>query len=221
MEKISYTHLLLLIGFIAVVFFLAAKYVDHSLAAVQSALDEKITTERQALMIAAEALYRSRNDETIRPYVRDCSTAHRNEFDGYLNRLHQLPKTELDRVELLFEACASFFADQKAALLANFSRDYHSYLTTVALYEAIDERDPLVIEQEDWELFLQFQEQLTQLLSEQVTIQQEIIVLLQSGASVGDDTVRSQMEQAQEVAQSATVISRQIDSVYTRLKKGS
>ncbi|MEL6803293.1 MAG: hypothetical protein AAFO91_05825 [Bacteroidota bacterium] len=193
-------------------------YVHNSQSTTRTVLQEQLSAQEELLRDIADITYTNREDKSIASYVRDCSSAARAEFDSKLDRLTQLSATELERAELLFEACASYFADKKSAGVARLEAAYAAYHTTIDVYSVIDQRTHSRLQTEDWELFIAFQGQLAELLHQQVPLQKDIIQLLRDGVVPSDPAIRAKVESAQEISESATVISRQTDAVYNRIK---
>lgn len=212
-------NIFIVTGIGALIGFAAMQYVVSSNKDAKALLEANLAKQQEKLEEIANITFTNKRDEAIATYVKDCPTASRAEFDSYLDRLTVLSKAELERTELLFEACASFFADKKQASVLQLVEEYEEYKMLVDVASVFDVRAESKYEVEDWQLFIAFQKQLAELLKSQLPIQRDIITLLQDGVSANDPAIQKKTAEAQDIAQSATVITRQVDSVYSRLNK--
>ncbi|MEZ4200076.1 MAG: hypothetical protein R3B69_00500 [Candidatus Paceibacterota bacterium] len=213
------TPVISIVALIVFCLVLSYGYVRYTQAATRATLEAHIGEVELTLRETAENLKNNTEDELVATYVTDCSNRTRTQFDMHLDTLASLSTAELEQTELLFEACADYFAHKKRAEVEKLRMELRSYEHLVDTYDVIAPTANRVWQLEDWHLFLSFQEQLAALLEAQVPIQQEIIILLKSGVPEGDPAIKSQVEAAQEITQTATVTTRQMSSVYTRLSQ--
>lgn len=207
--------------FISLVFFLAHSYVKSSQADIRTTLESNLSETHEKLTDSASLIYKNKSNDEVKSFVKDCNQKTRSKFDNYLNKLNNLTPAQLSEAELMLAACGSFFADQKLAMVSVLKSDFESYQKVLGLYEHIDQSDSRLAEKADWLLFIELQDQQANLLKKQVTIQEEIINLLKQGELPGSESVQGRVSEANEISESASVLVRQLDSVYGRLVKGS
>lgn len=217
----NYKILLAFIVFFTIVFFLAHSYVRNSQAEITLTLETQLAQSISELENTAQLVYKNKVNESVGQIVRDCKRKTRSRFDNYLNQLNTLNQEQLGEAELLLMACGSFFADQKLAMVEELKNDFSSYQQITALYKVVNKTGDHVASEADWLLFINLQEQQAQLLKNQVPLQADVISLLKAGESPSSEEVRAKMSEATEISESASVLIRQIDSVYARLVKDS
>ncbi|MCB9811893.1 hypothetical protein H6783_03190 [Candidatus Nomurabacteria bacterium] len=210
-------YLTVALAFVALVVLIAGYIIKHSQETSAHELQLKIDVTAAELQEKTRLLVKNQATESIDSYVKDCSSASRNTFDHSLDTLASLDHGELVTLNLLFDACASYFADRKAAMYESTVMTYETYRTLVTLHESFVTLDPAPTTLEDWDLLLSLEKQKVALLQAQVPLQRGVIELLLSGAQPTDESVRALMSQAQEISQSAAVLTRQIESISAKL----
>ena len=214
-NQLTYIVAALLFG--ALVFYAASHYVAKKQTEVRQALTEAVDHQMVVLQEVAALTNGNGSNDVVKQYVRDCNAQLRTEFDTTLNTLGTLTSTELKATDALFAACASFFANQKTAMVAQLESEYKTLKGLTDILGVIDSRTSVLLLEEDWELFISMERQRADLLRERVSLQREIIDALKEGAAPQDSSIREKMTKAQEVTETGTVLGKQIDVVYARI----
>lgn len=196
---------------------LASLFVSYKQSELTLRLQVNIVEQEKTLIAISETTDRNGADAVAESIIRDCSPENRNRFETLLNNLGSLSAPELVEVESLFDACASFFSERKAIMVARLEREYEIYVDYVDLYKIVDNSEanklyPL----EDWAEIVALEKQRRDLLTEQVSIQGSIINSLQSG-DVDQNEFEASLVRASQISQEAATLNRSIDEVRQRL----
>ena len=221
LHMLSTRNILVVIIFLLVIVGSVHYYIQTTFSNIQNELDTQIAETKSSLVSVAEDVYRSRANDAISPYVKDCTPQMRAKFDRALDTLNQLSEQELADTEVLFEACASYFADTKTATVHLLEQVYSQYSALGNIYAELDNDPEAIRLAEDWQLFISLENDLAKLLQAQLPLQKSIISKLREGISPSDTEIRETMKDAQELSESASVLNRQIDAVYKRLNESS
>lgn len=214
--KISKPYLTACI-FGAIVFLGASYYVTQLKEEVALIMQVRIAEQEQTLAAIAEITDQNGADSVAADIIRDCPADSRIRFESLLNRLGSLSGAELVEIESLFDACASFFSERKAIMVARMEREFEVYRDYVDLYTKLDVRTvPTQYQVSDWEKLTQLEKRRGDLLREQVAIQATIIAALQEGLSITSD-LEKELVRAQQITQEAGALNQQIDTVRQEL----
>lgn len=171
--------------------------------------------EAQQAMV--HSMYGTR-DGVVDGYVSDCSPALRGHFDRNLDSLNALSWTELQETSQLFEACASYYADLRAALHERLVAESDKLLALLEISNLLTPQRDTTPFRADLEEFVRLDSERSTLLARQLPIQRDIIDLLMDGYTPNSDNIRLEMEEARSIAESGTVVARQIEAVFLRLQ---
>ena len=193
-------------------------YIDTQNAEMHQILSDTYSEQYSALLVTADHVFTNTADSGVNTYVGDCPGPIRNQFDAKLDSLGNLSVEELSDTALLFEACASYFADRKSAMVDKLLLQYKTTKEVHGVLSVIDGSKRSELDTEKWEAFIGFEQQRAELLRAQLPIQEQIIALLKSGLSQGADEIQENVAKAQEIAETAVVVTKQTSSVYNELK---
>lgn len=191
----------------------SAWYVDNSREHVEREIVNRISTTKAHIIELAEITDRNGADELTERIITDCPR--RTEFETLLNALSTSNKRELLSVQQLFESCGSFFAERKAFMVAELSREYTLLLSDLELLSILRDLTPQELALKEWNSLIELETERSSFLSEQTSIQAEIIKLLIEGGNT--TRIQELVRQAQDVSQSLTVTDTQIDLLRGKL----
>lgn len=211
------THLIVSINLFIIALLVTgtAWYVHSATRAVSDELALRINAQTDRIAELAVATARNGADEAIASAVEDCSR--RDEFDTLLGKLGSLSYKELIEVQQLFESCGSFYAERKALMVSRMERELEVLEEYVALRTQIDERASEDARSTAWKELVAKEIERSILLKDQVVIQGNIIALLMKGSGPGSREVRSELEEAQQIMESLSVIGRQVEGFHDTL----
>lgn len=188
---------------------IASIYIEQSQAETALKLEVAIAEQSQTLSTLAELTAQNRADSIAEEIIRDCSPDSRARYESLLNRLAQLNPSELREADQLFDACAGFFAERKAVMVARLQREFEIYQSYIELYSELEPDNVHSYPVEEWSSLVELERERGALLSEQVAIQGNIISELQQPAR-DTDTIESLLVRAQQVADRAAELNRSI-----------
>jgi hypothetical protein len=159
-------------------------------------------------------------DEAVANIISDC--ARRSEFDTLLTSLATLSRPQLLMLQNMYESCGAYYPTQKAIMVLRLEElyRYYSELSTVqsTLIANDAESEARVVE---WGELVALEKTRSELLHEQNALQQSIINELIQGSRPGDATVRSSIDEAQNIAELLSVYDTRIDNLRNGLSEGS
>lgn len=211
-------NLIVALAAAAFVLLLAALYVQQSQRELSLMVQVRIAEQAQTLASISELTHQNRADELAESIIRNCSSESRTEYEDLLNRLSTLNAVELQELEQLFDACASFFAERKAIMVARLEREFEVYSEYIALLSTL--KSPNIIiddELENWRSLVELEKERSALMTEQVNVQSSIISALKT-ANINDDTVQALLVRAQQINQRVTTINSKIQTVRDSLQ---
>ncbi|MAZ30310.1 hypothetical protein CL655_03440 [bacterium] len=193
-------HIVITLGVgLALCFAFASLYIEQSQRTTVLTLERAIAKQEQRLTTLAELTAQNRADAVAEVIIRDCSPDSRRQFEQLLNNLANLTATELDDISRLFDACGGFFAERKAVIVARLEREFEVYNEYVSLLTALEPAAVSEYPVLTWQSLVDFERERGDLLSEQVDIQGEIIVILQTGVP-DPDVLEAKLVRAQQVS---------------------
>jgi hypothetical protein len=196
---------------IAVALIATAGFVHYTQQSLERTLRENTHTVLDRMNVLADIIDRNGADDTVASIVKDC--AEREEYESLLVKLGNLNKRDLIRIQTLSENCGSFYAERKALMVDRLKREYEELLRHNAALQSLAV-DPIAAETlETWSELIISEEKRSQLLADQVTIQDEIIRELVTGSYVNSKEVLALVRDGQDVAGLLTVIDHQIDEL--------
>lgn len=181
------------------------------------ALDVNIATHREALGRLAQITDRNGADDVVGHVITDC--ARRDEFDVLLVKLGTLSKPDLLRVQNMFESCGSFYPTQKALMVARLSEEYAEYSELWDLKRTfITSKDVEADDRQLWSEIVKLEQSRSELITEQATLQKQIINALVQGLPTTSPDIRTLVSKAQEDADLISVYDKRIDELRATLK---
>ncbi len=200
--------------FMAVTLLAASYYIKEKQEDYRSMVMVKLAEQETEMVRFAELIDRESADATVNKVVKDCEPADRERFDTLLGNLSQLAATELREVDTLFPACGSYFADRQAILAARLTREvemYVEYIELLGLTSADTEEyeKKLVL----WQKIDTEEAKRSELVTQLVDIQAEIIDLLVAGESINSDAINAKLQEAQTTKETLSLLGTQTDSL--------
>jgi len=194
-------------------------FVTERLSDITTTLDTEIAAQEDRLMEYAEALYRNTSLPGEEDVVSDCRLKHRNRFDSYLIRLENLPRADFPELQILFDACADYFAERKAVTLRNFEIELDKLRTLLLLRDQLSLTGGTAEKRIDaWTVLDELENKRYNILREQVSLQAEIINLLEEGASPSNEAVRQKMRRANEIKETGSVLVHEVNTARSALR---
>ncbi len=191
----------------------SAWYVDNSREHIEREVMNRISTTENHIIELATITDRNGADALTERIITDCPR--RAEFETLLNALNTANKRELLSAQQLFESCGSFFAERKAFMVAELSREYTLLVSDLELLRMLRDLTPQELALKDWNALIALETERSSFLTEQTTIQAEIIKLLIEGGNT--TRIQELVRQAQDVSQSLTITDTQIDLLRGKL----
>lgn len=173
--------------------------------------------ENQLKTVEDLAVVTDRNgaDEVIAAIVSDC--ANRSKFESMLRKLASLNYQELLTVQQLFESCGSFYAERKAIMVSKLDREVEVLNEHITLLTTLEQDNDYNSVGTIWSELVELEHERSTFLSEQVTIQRNIIRQLIQGANILSKDISDQISRAQNVAEQLTVLDNRIDKLRAEL----
>ena len=203
----------------ALVFFIVSFVVDQRLSELQ--LETKLLISEQETLLAtiAETTARNGADEITERIIRDCSNAERTQFDQLLGGLNNgLNRTQLVELERLFGRCGNFFAERKSVMVARLNREIEIYETFVNQLNNLTNADNLEEYQvAEWRELSELETKQSELFSQLVAVQDEIITLLLKGNSPASEEVAAVLGEASQIQETLIVTEAQATNIRSTL----
>jgi hypothetical protein len=179
-----------------------------------SATRIKIAEQETTLASLSELIGRDGADSVVSDIIQDCSPQNRERFDLLLGRLSTLQGQELREVEQLFNACANFYPERKAVMVARFEREYEVYMDLIDILTRVDNDAPyLTYQTTQWEQLVRLEKERSDLSTRLVDVQGTIIRALIEGTAVSSEQMQQLLGQGQEIKDSLVFTSMQIDEL--------
>ncbi len=191
----------------------SAWYLDMQGDTLENALTLHIEATRERISYLAELTDRNGADALTERIITDCPR--RSEFEALLSRLGTLSPKELLTTQQLFESCGPFYAERKAIMVAQLTREYEALTVDLQYLEALRDLSHDESELSLWAELLKHEEERSAFLFEQTELQSDILTLLINGGSPKE--VQDKAAQARNVAESLTVTDARIDSLRASL----
>lgn len=195
-------------------FFLVSLYVHVQESEYVSLVELRIAKQEAVLIAIAEVTDRDGADAVVSSVLKDCSTEDRQQFDQMLGSLAMLKGAELVKVNQLFSACGNFYAERKAMMVARFVREFEVYQDYVELRTLVDSRTlTITYPVESWLELVGLEQRRSDLFSELVQIQGEIITTLLDNVSIDSERMQKSVVRAQEVKDTISYTGAKIDTL--------
>lgn len=205
--------LIVLLLFVAFVFFIASWYVHDEKKSYVLHTQLKISEQETKLAALAEITDRNGADAVVEEIIKDCSFENRNRFDLLLSKLSELNRIELAEIEQLFNACGNFYAERKAVMVARLEREFEVYLDFVEIFSRIDGKaDVYATNTEGWKKLVDMEKEQSVLSSKLVDIQGQIINELLQNTSIASEKMQLLLVEGQQVRERSTQLSQSIDA---------
>lgn len=210
--------LALLLGIVLVIF-IVSFVVNQRLSELQQ--ETKLLISEQETLLAAIAVTTARNgaDEITERIIKDCSGSERNQFDQLLGGLNNgLTRSQLVELERLFGRCGNFFAERKSVMVSRLEREIEIYETFVNQLSNLTDTDNLEeYKVSEWKELSELETRQSELFSELVAVQDEIITLLLKGEAPGSEEVTLVLREATEIQETLIVTEAQATNIRSTL----
>lgn len=215
---LSVKNLLVLAIGAAIVYGLTTHIVSERLQNLEQQAELLAADQESVLVAIAETTARNGADAITESIIQDCSLDERDRFEELLNGLNSgLPRTELVELERLFGRCGGFFAERKAVMVARLSREIEVYESYVLQLEEITGREVTEANLSEWQTLAAEERKQSQLFSELVRKQDEIISALLAGNSPDSEEVRGILREVTEIQGNLIVANQQAANLRSNL----
>jgi hypothetical protein len=199
---------------IAIVFMGASWYASRAVEDLEHTLLGQIDLHVKELQKLAVLTDQNGADAVTERVIRDCPR--RPEFESLLNTLSTASKKQLIDVQQLFESCGAFFAERKALMVVGLEREYAALENALVLLKELRELSPQEQTLGKWADLIELEQTKSDNLTEQTTIQAEIIsVLIEKDRF--DPRIAELMRRAQAINESLNTTDKMIDAVRLTL----
>lgn len=176
---------------------------------LEASLRDALVAKEVRLLELAQITDRNGADDVVTQIIADCSR--RSEFESLLVRLGDLNEKDLLVLQNLEDACGGFYAERKALMVSKLEQEFQSYSEIVKFLLLLTSHDSDSYQVAEWNVLVTLERERSDLLTEQRSIQKEIITALIQGSSVQSSRVRDLVRDAQEIGELLTVHDRKID----------
>lgn len=205
----NHTFIALQLFIIAGAIVIGAGVAAYKTSHIEKALVAQIVASEKNMFDLAVITDRNGADETIERIVSDCPR--RSEYDALLGSLATLTKKDLVTLQTLDESCGNFFKERKALMVSKLESQLHNYRELLVLLELLGDVKVLPHDLQKWETLVEHEKKRSQLLTEQSSLQEQIISKLLAGVAVNGAEVRMLVTEAQEINDLLGVQDRTID----------
>jgi len=173
--------------------------------------------QKQVSLVESLAIQTDGNgaDAVVASIITDCPN--REKFETLLSRLGTLNRQDLLIAQQLFESCGGFYSERKSVMVSRLVREYEILEDYHQLLLSLDGENTSNIEIEGWGKLVDLEVERSDLLAEQVVLQEDIISLLITGSSILSTEVSALAGRAQNVAELLSVIGAKIDVIRENL----
>lgn len=216
------SNLTLITGFILAigsVYFLVHTLAENRFQNLESQTRVLISQQQAILATIAETTARNGADSVTERIVRDCSLSERSAFDTLLGDLDSgLSQTELVELERLFGRCGGFYSERKSVMVSRLVREIEVYQTYVNQLQTLlesDVADEFQIPQ--WNKLAQEEQKQSDLFSQLVTKQDQIISTLLTGKSADSTEIEEILREVNEIQGTLVVTNKQVANTRAEL----
>jgi len=216
MKSYLSTHLLIALNalVIALIMVGTAWYIHSTKEETRTMLIGHINANTRTLVELAELTDRNGADELTAKIISDCPR--RNDFENQLNALGSASKKELLTIQQLFESCGAFYAERKALMVSRLEQVYAVLNNDLDLLETMRDLSGEERLLYGWKNLIELEKTRSSLLTEQTSIQEEIITLLIQGTETRAH-ITELVGEAQSVNESLSITDVQIDELRLSL----
>lgn len=213
MKSFLGTHLFIasLAVCIAIFFVGTAWYINHTQRAFEHEVERRMSAQIDTIKTLATLTDNNGADALTERIIADCPK--RQEFESFLVRLNTLSEKDVLLTQQLFDSCGAFYAERKALMVSRLEREYEVFVAYAELLEIL--RDLTAVEKAlfGWKDIVELEKSRSTLLNDQVTLQSQIITVLLTGGQNQKvyTTVDTLLKDAGEVAQSLSVLDKQVE----------
>ncbi|MDA8596748.1 hypothetical protein N9L26_00220 [Candidatus Pacebacteria bacterium] len=206
--------LLVIVGF----FYLVSYFVEQREREIVDGITLEVVKQQKTLTAISEVTDRNGADAVVEEIIKDCPSDNRLRFDTLLGNLANLNAAELAEVDVLFNACADYYAQRKAVMVARMEREFEVYQNLVELLAVVDDAITITdFKVKDWEQLVTLEKQRSNIFANQVRVQRDIIKALQRGMSVNSEEINLMLAEANNSNEEGVVINTQIDRLRLNL----
>lgn len=192
---------------------LVSAYVSYTQAIATDLLQQRIAVQEAKLQTLGDLIRQDRADAEVSAIVRDCAPEARQRYDAQLGKLNTLRGAELSEMQILFADCGDFFVVQRAVMVARLGREIEVYKTYAELQSTIRGQTEVATGRAaTWQALLDVEKVRSELGTQLVTIQGQIITLLADGMLPTNDDIAVLLTEAQEVRENLSFIGMQVDA---------
>ena len=201
------------------VYVLAQFFANQRLEASSNQTQLLISEQQSILATIAEITARNGADAVTESIVRDCTVAERSSFDSLLGDLNSgLTRSQLVELERLFGRCGSGYSERKSIMVSRLVREieiYGTYVDQLSLINGTDESESYDLEQ--WRELAAAETKVSELFSDLVAKQDEIINALLNGSSPQSDDIQAILLEVNEIQETLTVTNTQVSRLRANL----
>lgn len=178
-----------------------------------------IKDQQATLAAIAETTARNGADSVTESIIKDCSISERSRFDELLNGLNNnLAMSELIELERLFGRCGGFYAERKSIMIARLAREiqiYETYINQLAVLLKEDLSETYKVA--EWKQLALLEKEQSDLFTELVSKQNEIISTLLSGSNAGSAEITAILQTVREVQENLVVTRKRAETIRSNL----
>jgi len=214
MKKIDTKYMMTGLVVLGVLFLGASYYVQTQQAEYVSMMKVLIAQQETTLTSIAEVTDRNGADAVVADIIQDCELEDRKRFDELLSTLNTLNRSQLVEVDNLFNACGDFYAQRKLLMVARLGREYEVYKDYIGLLNVVDSKAQKVTYPiQKWSDLVDLEVKRSELSSNLVAIQKDIIDALLKKVSASSDEMKEKVAQAQVVRDNLSLVGVRIDTL--------
>ena len=210
--------LLILLG-IGILYVLVNTLVNNRFQEIELQTREQISKQLSLLSVIAETTSRNGADPVTESIVRDCAVDERVKFDDLLGRLDGgLSRSQLVELERLFGRCGSFSSDRKSVMVSRLTREieiYEDYVNQLTLISGEDHT--IQYDVEKWQSLSEKEQKQSELFSNLVRLQDEIITTLLDGKSANSPEITEILQRVREVQEALILANTQAKNIRSEL----
>ena len=207
----THIHIASYLAIIALAMVIGTGYAMYVNKEVESFVRKQMQEQLVYMLELAEITDRNGADADIENIITDCER--RNEYESLLIRLGTLPKKDLVTVQNLFESCGSFYAERKALMVAKLDREFKNLSDLNDFMKIVNEKSTDMNELQEWNELLTLEKTRSALLTDQGTLQADIISELISGNNPSSKEVSALVREAQDISELLSVQDKRIDTI--------
>jgi len=212
-----------LIGFfilgITLVYFLISNIAESRFQNLESQTRLLISQQQAILATIAETTARNGADSVTEQIIKDCPLSERSAFDTLLGNLDSgLTQLQLVELERLFGRCGGFFSERKSVMVSRLAREIEVYETYVnQLGTVLGEDVALEFHIAQWNKLAEEEQKQSELFSQLVNKQDQIITTLLSGKSANSTEIKEILREVNEIQGSLVVANKQVTNIRSEL----